>query len=252
MTATTAVPKPEVVRIAALADLHYGRYSAATLQTVLGQAASAADVLLICGDLTDHGLPDEAHALARELNQIVKIPIVAVLGNHDYESQQEQAVLMQLREAGIVVLDGEAHEVHGIGFAGIKGFCGGFGPRTLGAWGEAIVKQFVQEAVAEALKLEAALARLRTRHRIAVLHYSPIQGTVDGEPLEIYPFLGTSRLEEPLLRYEVSAVFHGHAHHGQLEGKTTKGTAVYNVSLPLLQRKSPEQPFRLLEFRTAD
>jgi Icc-related predicted phosphoesterase len=252
MTATSGAPKPGVIRVAAIADLHYGRYSATTLQTILTQAAAAADILIICGDLTDHGLPDEAHALSRELNQTVKIPIVAVLGNHDYESQQEQAVLARLREAGIVVLDGDAHEVHGIGFAGIKGFCGGFGPRTLGAWGEAVIKQFVQEAVSEALKLEAALARLRTQHRIAMLHYSPIQATVDGEPLEIYPFLGTSRLEEPLLRYEVSAVFHGHAHHGQLQGRTTKGTTVYNVSLPLLQRRSPERPFQVLEFRTAD
>lgn len=249
MTSTPTDSKLEVVRVAALADLHFGRYSAATLQTALAQAASAADILVICGDLTDHGLPDEAHALARELNQTVKIPIVAVLGNHDYESQQETAVIAYLREAGVVVLDGDAYELHGVGFAGVKGFCGGFGPRTLGAWGEPVIKQFVQEAVAEALKLEAALARLRTKHRIALLHYSPIQGTVDGEPLEIYPFLGSSRLEEPLLRYDVSAVFHGHAHHGQLEGRTTKGTIVYNVSLPLLQRQSPERPFKLLEFR---
>ena len=252
MTSTGVAPKPDVVRIAALADLHYGRYSPTALQTALAHAAGAADILLICGDLTDHGLPDEAHALARELNQIVKIPIVAVLGNHDYESQQESAIIAQLREAGVVVLDGDAYELHGVGFAGVKGFCGGFGPRTLGAWGEPVIKQFVQEAVAETLKLESALARLRTKHRIVMLHYSPIEATVDGEPREIYPFLGTSRLEEPLLRYEVSAVFHGHAHHGQAEGRTTKGTAVYNVSLPLLLRQSPDRPFRLLEFRTAD
>jgi Icc-related predicted phosphoesterase len=252
MTSAVAASKPDVVRIAALADLHYGRYSASTLQTALAAAAGAADILVICGDLTDHGLPDEAHALARELNQIVKIPIVAVLGNHDYESQQESAIITQLREAGVVVLDGDAYELHGVGFAGVKGFCGGFGRRTLGAWGEPVIKQFVQEAVAEALKLESALARLRTKHRVALLHYSPVEATVEGEPREIYPFLGSSRLEEPLLRYEVSAVFHGHAHHGQSEGRTTKGTAVYNVSLPLLQRQSPDRPFKLLEFRTAD
>jgi Icc-related predicted phosphoesterase len=252
MTTPAGTTKLEVVRVAALADLHYGRYSASTLQTVLAQAASAADILVVCGDLTDHGLPDEAHALARELNQVVKVPIVAVLGNHDYESQQVEAIVGHLREAGIVVLDGDAYEIHGIGFAGAKGFCGGFGARTLGAWGEGVIKQFVQEAVSEALKLESALARLRTTHRIALLHYSPVQSTVDGEPCEIYPFLGSSRLEEPLLRYDVSAVFHGHAHHGQLEGRTTKGAPVYNVSLPLRQRRTPDRPFHVLEFRVAD
>ena len=145
------------------------------------------------------------------------------------------------------MLDGDAHEVNGVGFAGVKGFGGGFGPRALGPWGEDTFKRFVHEAVEEALKLEAALARLRTRSRVAVLHYAPVRETVEGEPLEIYPFLGSSRLEEPINRYEVSAVVHGHAHRGQPEGRTATGVPVYNVSLPLMKSLTPEQPFKLLE-----
>jgi Icc-related predicted phosphoesterase len=129
----------------------------------------------------------------------------------------------------------------------VKGFGGGFGPRALGPWGEDTFKRFVHEAVEEALKLEAALARLRTRSRVAVLHYAPIRETVEGEPLEIYPFLGSSRLEEPINRYDVSAVVHGHAHRGQPEGRTATGVPVYNVSLPLMKTLTPERPFKLLE-----
>jgi Icc-related predicted phosphoesterase len=149
--------------------------------------------------------------------------------------------------AGVLMLDGDSHEIHGVGFAGVKGFGGGFGARALGPWGEDTFKRFVHEAVDEALKLESALARLRARHRIAVLHYAPVRETVDGEPLEIYPFLGSSRLEEPINRYEVTAVVHGHAHRGQPQGRTATGVAVYNVSLPLMARLRPERPFLLLE-----
>jgi Icc-related predicted phosphoesterase len=143
--------------------------------------------------------------------------------------------------------DGDTTEIHGIGFAGVKGFAGGFGRRALGPWGEATIKKFVHEAVDEALKLETALARLRTYRLIAVLHYSPVQDTVEGEPLEIYPFLGCSRLEEPLTRYPVTAVFHGHAHHGRPEGRTRTGAPVFNVSIGLMREISPEKPFRLLD-----
>ena len=148
------------------------------------------------------------------------------------------------------MLDGDACELHGIGIAGVKGFGGGFGKRALGPWGEPIIKQFVHEAVNEALKLEAALARLRTERLVALLHYSPVQETVEGEPLEIYPFVGSSRLEEPIGRYPVSLVVHGHAHRGQLEGRTKSGVPVYNVSMPLLTRSFPDRPpFRVFEVR---
>jgi Icc-related predicted phosphoesterase len=146
------------------------------------------------------------------------------------------------------VLDGTAVEAQGVGFAGAKGFPGGFGARALQAWGEAPVKAFVAAAVEETLKLESALARLRTPGRVALLHYAPIGATVDGEPVEIYPFLGSSRLEEPINRYRPDVVFHGHAHRGQLEGATAAGVPVYNVALPLLRRRFPDRPpFRVVE-----
>lgn len=238
------------VRIAAIGDIHVTRTSQSSLQPLLAPLNDAADVLLLCGDLTDYGLPEEAHVLAREL-ATVRIPIVGVLGNHDFESGRADEVRRILCDAGVKVLDGEATEVHGVGFAGAKGFCGGFGRGTLGAWGEQAIKSFVQEALDEALKLESALARLRTERRVAVLHYAPVVGTVEGEPVEIYPFLGTSRLEEPLNRYPVDAVFHGHAHRGAPEGRTTGGSPVYNVALPLLRRLQPESPIRIVEVATA-
>jgi len=158
-----------------------------------------------------------------------------------------------LVDAGVKILDGDACELQGIGIAGVKGFGGGFGRRALGPWGESIIKQFVREAVDEALKLEAALARLRTRQLIAMMHYAPIQQTVEGEPLEIYPFLGSSRLEEPIGRYPVTFVLHGHAHRGQLEGRTQGGVPVYNVSLPLLTRSFADRPpFRVFEVPIAE
>jgi Icc-related predicted phosphoesterase len=214
---------------------------------MFARIAESAEVLLLAGDLTDYGMPEEARVLARELTA-VRVPVVAVLGNHDLESGKSDEIRQILVDAGAVVLDGDACELHGIGIAGVKGFGGGFGKRALGPWGETIIKQFVREAVDEALKLEAALARLRTDRLIALLHYSPVQSTVDGEPLEIYPFLGSSRLEEPITRYPVSVVVHGHAHRGQLEGTTKTGIPVYNVSLPLLARSFPDRPsFRVFE-----
>ena len=238
----------DVVRVAAIADLHYGRTAPqGSLQPLFAQISDSADVLVICGDLTDYGLVEEARALAREITTGIKIPAVAVLGNHDYESGQQEEIKRILVDSGVVPLDGDTTEVHGIGFAGVKGFAGGFGRRALGPWGEEIIKKFVHEAVAEALKLESALARLRTERLIAVLHYSPIQETVEGEPREIFPFLGCSRLEEPLTRFPVSAVFHGHAHHGRSEGRTRSNVPVFNVSMALMRETFPDRPFRLVE-----
>lgn len=238
-------------RIAAVGDLHYGKSSQGVLQPLFAQISQAADILLLLGDLTDYGHLDEAAGLAKELSAAVKIPTVAVLGNHDYESGHEAEVRQILEQVEVIVLDGEACEVLGIGFAGVKGFCGGFGQRVLAPWGEKVVKQFVQEAIQEALKLESALSRLRTEHRFALLHYAPIAATVENEPLEIYPFLGCSRLEEPLNRFPLNGVFHGHAHHGGQQGQTKSGVPVYNVSLPLMQHISPERPFHLEEIAAA-
>ena len=237
----------DVVRIAAMSDIHYGKATQGKLHDAFIRVNEHADVLLICGDLTDYGLPEEAKVLAKDLSA-VRVPIVAVLGNHDYESGQEGEVTRILGDAGVRVLDGDSVEFHGIGFAGVRGFCGGFGRGALGAWGERVIKQFVHEAIEEALKLENALAKLRTDSKIALLHYSPIPQTVEGEPLEIYAFLGSSRLEEPLTRYPVNAVFHGHAHRGTVEGVTTTGIPVYNVCQTLLESRFPDRPpFWLME-----
>jgi Icc-related predicted phosphoesterase len=239
---------PGRVRIAAVADLHFGRAGTGPpLRTLFGDVVERADVLALCGDLTDTGEPEDARALVRALSPAT-IPTVAVLGNHDCESGKMAEVIRILGEAGVHMLDGTSFEVYGVGFAGVKGFCGGFGRRALGPWGEEIVKLFVQEALNEALKLETALARLRNGPRIVLMHYSPIEGTVEGEPKEIYPYLGSSRLEEPLTRYPVDAVFHGHAHHGAAEGHTRTGVPVYNVSMHLMQREHPDGPlFRFLD-----
>jgi Icc-related predicted phosphoesterase len=235
------------LRIAAIGDVHYGKASQGAFQTLFAEINESADVLVVCGDLTNHGLAEEARILAKDLS-VLRIPIVTVLGNHEYESEQQDEIRQILTDVGATVLDGDAIELEGVGFAGAKGFGGGFGERALQAWGEDPVKRFVHEAVDEALKLESALARLRTPYRIALLHYSPIQATVEGEPREIFPFLGSSRLEEPLSHYPVTAVFHGHAHHGQPEGRTRSDVPVFNVALPLLQHAFPDrQPFRLLK-----
>jgi Icc-related predicted phosphoesterase len=237
----------EITRIAAVGDLHCTKESASAFRTAFAQLEGKADVLLLCGDLTDYGLPEEAHVLAKELS-VLKIPILAVLGNHDYESGHHEKVTEILTEGGVRVLDGDSHVIGELGFAGVKGFAGGFGRGTLGPWGERAVKSFVKEALDEALKLESALARLRTDRRVALLHYAPIRDTVLGEPEEIYPFLGCSRLEEPLERYPVNLAFHGHAHRGALEGKTRVGTPVYNVAMPLLRRQmNAELPIRIVE-----
>ena len=239
---------PQTLRIAAVADVHCSKTNQGSLQPVFAAANDLADVLLLCGDLTDYGLPEEARNLVAEL-QPVRIPIIAVLGNHDYETGNADVVKDILQEGGRMrVLDGDCTEVGGVGFAGVKGFGGGFGRRTLEPWGEAATKAFVQEAVAESLKLESALARLLTPQRVAVLHYAPIEATVEGEPREIFPFLGSGRLEEPLNRYRVAVAFHGHAHRGSPEGTTSAGIPVYNVAMPLLRRTLSEQlPLKIVE-----
>jgi Icc-related predicted phosphoesterase len=240
------------IRVAALGDLHCTKASQGAFQPVFAHIRDQADLVLLAGDLTDYGLPEEAQVLAREL-AAVRLPIVAVLGNHDRESGREGEVARVLTEAGVTILDGDAAEVLGIGVAGVTGFCGGFGKHALAPWGEAAVKQFVHAAIDEALKLEKALARLRTPNLIALLHYAPVSSTVEGEPPEIYPFLGCSRLEEPINRYPVSLVFHGHAHKGQIEGTTSKGIPVYNVSMPLLTRRFPDRfPFRIFDLTVTE
>ncbi len=238
----------EGVRLAAIADIHYTRKSQGALQPLFSLISKSADVLLLCGDITDTGLPEEAHVLAKDLKKTMEIPMIGVLGNHDYECGKRDEIQEIFLDAGVNMLDGTTCEVRGIGFAGVKGFAGGFENHALQPWGEDAIKLFVQESVNEAVRLESALSKLRTQQRIVLLHYAPIHGTVEGEHPEIYPFLGTCRLEEPLNRCGVTTVFHGHAHGGSPLGKTREGVPVYNVSMPVLRRNYPDRPpFRLIE-----
>lgn len=234
------------LRVAAMADLHYGKHSRGSLSDTFAELSAKADVLLLCGDLTDYGLAEEAEHLAVDLRATVRIPIIAVLGNHDFESAQPELVRSVLEQAGVCMLDGECHEVNGVGFAGVCGFGGGFGRRMLNAWGEPLIKQFVKEAIDHAVRLEQGLTKLQTDKKIAVLHYAPIRATVTGEDPEIFPFLGSTRLEEPINRFRVNAVFHGHAHNGALEGTTSTGIPVYNVSAPALISKNQPR-YRIVE-----
>ncbi len=237
----------EKVRIAAVADIHCTKTSQGILQPFFSGIAQNADVLLLCGDNTDTGLPEEARILVKELAAI-KIPVVGVLGNHDYESDKQDEVNQILCDAGVTMLNGDDCQIHGVGFVGVKGFAGGFGQQTLQSWGESTIKSFVKAAVDEALRLEAGLSRLQTHPCLALLHYAPIRATVQGENPEIFAYLGCSRLEEPLNRFHVSAIFHGHAHNGTPEGQTKSGIPVYNVSMPLLKKTFPDRPpFRIVE-----
>ena len=237
-----------VLRIAAVGDIHTKKTSQGAFQPLFHEMTERADVALLCGDLTDYGTIEEAEILAHDISSSLRIPAIAVLGNHDFESGLQDHVAKIMTQAGVTMLDGDTCEVRGVGFAGAKGFIGGFGRRQLGFWGEKSIKNLIHETIEEALKLESALAKLRTPQKIGVLHYAPIQATLEGEPPEIIPFCGSSRLEEPLDRYRVTAVFHGHAHHGSLEGRTKGAAPVFNVAMPLLKRSFPDQaPFKLFE-----
>jgi Icc-related predicted phosphoesterase len=227
------------VRIAAVGDLHYDGSSNApgSLRDVFADINRSADILVIAGDLTTHGRPEQMKGFVEELVG-VQIPIVAVLGNHDCESGFETEVSAILRDRGVQLLDGDHVVIEGIGFAGTKGFAGGFGRGALAPFGERIIKEFVQASIDEAIKLENALRNLGTETRIVLLHYSPILDTVLGEPETIYAFLGSSRLVQPLDTLGATVVFHGHAHHGSLEGTTPSGIPVHNVAWPLLREQN--------------
>lgn len=238
------------VRIAAVGDIHVKETDKGKWVDFFKEASKCANVLLICGDLTDTGDEAEAHVLSEEL-RACNIPVVGVLGNHDFEKGRHKLIRQIIHKENVHILDGEAVVVDDIGFAGVKGFGGGFDNRMLSMFGEPAMKAFVQEAVDEALRLDRALARLdaeyKVEKKVVVLHYSPIRETVVGEPEAIFPFLGSSRLAEPLTRRNVIAVFHGHAHVGSFEGKTSGGTPVFNVSKPLLIKQGHKFPFYIFE-----
>lgn len=224
-----------IIRVAAVGDFHCGEEDAGRYREAFAKVNDEADVLLLAGDLTRRGTPAEFRVVAGELAD-VRIPILTVLGNHDHESHQTEAGLAILRERGVHILDGEPFELNDqIGFAGVKGFMGGFGRWTLTAFGEVETKAFVGTTLEEVQRLEFALRRLSTPVRVVLLHYAPITDTVVGEPEQIFPFLGNDRLVEPIDRFKAAVVFHGHAHHGTFRGTTPGGVPVFNVSHVLLR-----------------
>ncbi len=234
------------MRIAATADIHFSPQSYDRLREPLSRVRDDADILVIAGDLTNYGKPEEMTSLLNALVRL-RIPIVAVLGNHDYESCQEQELMKMMTAEGIKVLDGSSYERDGIGFAGTKGFLGGFGRGVLTAFGEPAIKQFVQASLDETMKLERALSMLRTPKTVIVTHYAPVVETVHGEPQEIWPYLGNSRLAEVIDRHGASLAVHGHAHHGKPDGKTTGGVPVHNVALGLMLQHNGGKPYRVFE-----
>jgi Icc-related predicted phosphoesterase len=234
------------MRIAATADLHFSPQNYDRIREQMNRVRDDADLLVIAGDLTNYGRPQEMESLLNALVRL-RVPIVAVLGNHDYESGQHEQLMQMMTAEGIKVLDGTGYEREGVGFAGTKGFLGGFGRGILTAFGEPEVKTFVQASVDEALKLERALSQLRTGKRVIVIHYAPIGDTIKGEPSEIFPYLGNSRFAEVADRHGANLILHGHAHHGSPDGKTTAGIPVHNVALHILQQQNPPVPYRVFD-----
>ncbi len=234
------------MRIAATADLHFTPARFTALKDQLYKVRDEADVLVLAGDLTNFGQPSEMEPLLNALVRL-RIPTIAVLGNHDFESGQKDDLMRMMSEEGLKVLDGSAYERDGVGFAGTKGFVGGFGRGVLTAFGEPEIKTFVRASIDEALKLERAMSQLRSKKRVVVLHYSPIAATVEGEAPEIYPFMGTSRLAEVIDRHGADLVVHGHAHNGKTDGRTTAGVPVHNVAITLLQSQNPPGVYRIFD-----
>ena len=234
------------ITVAAIGDLHVREDSERDYRSLFEEISKVADVLALCGDLTNFGRTSEAEMLADDL-RACSIPAVGVLGNHDYECGQPEKVVEILRQAGVTILDEQATVVDGVGCAGVKGFVGGFGRGELGSFGEAAIKSFVDECLNEARKLENQLRTLRTDRVMAVLHYSPIAGTVEGEPLELYPFLGSSRLADAVDRFDnVKVVVHGHAHRGAFRGETIRGVPVYNCAQFVVQ-EAEGRPYTIIE-----
>lgn len=236
----------KTLRVAAVGDLHVGETSERPHRELFDRVHEDADVLCLCGDLTNFGKTREVEILIEDI-KACRIPMVGVLGNHEHECGQPEEVTRMLCDAGVQMLDGQAYEIEGVGFAGGKGFIGGFGRYMLSSFGEEQIKRFVQEAVDDANAIETSIRTLRTERSVVLLHYSPVVDTVVGEPPEIHAFLGSSRLAETIDRYDnISLVVHGHAHRGAPEGRTNKGVPVYNVALPVLKTLG-DTPYRVFE-----
>jgi Icc-related predicted phosphoesterase len=231
----------DAVTLAVVGDLHWQVDQRPTYHHHFKTVHEVADFLVLPGDLTGAGVPEEARLLA-EVLALVQIPVIAVLGNHDVHTDHGPEVAAILRDAGVTVLDGGGDAarftVRGvrIGFCGTKGFCGGFGARCLTPFGESSIKEFIAETKREAGRIDADLRSLDTDFKVVILHYAPIEATVSGEPRELYPFLGSSLLCEPIDKLGANLVVHGHAHLGSERGQTESGIPVRNAALPVLKR----------------
>ena len=228
-----------MIRIAAVGDVHVDKDVLGRYRPALEQLPTVADALLIAGDLTRHGTVEEAKCMATEFGD-VGVPVVVVLGNHDHQSDQQDAVSDVLRDAGIVVLEGDTTvlELHGhrLGIAGVKGFGGGFAGACASKFGEREMKNFVGTTEAIAERLGAALRGLDCDALVALTHYSPVPETLVGEPLEIYPFLGSYLLGQAIDSAPTALALHGHAHHGSERGRTPGGVPVRNVAHPVIKQ----------------
>jgi Icc-related predicted phosphoesterase len=230
------------MRVAAVADVHFKREDQEENIRQFAAVNDLADVLVLAGDLTNHGRVEEMEACLAVLAH-VNIPIIAVLGNHDHESNQQDTLAGMARVSGINVLDGTCYEQNGVGFAGTKGFCGGFAPYELMPFGEGGIKAFVEIAEREAIKLDYGLAQLHTPRKVAITHYAPVPETVIGEPEAVFPFLGSSRLGRVIEQHRPDLVLHGHAHHGAFAAASSSGVPVHNVALPILKKQQEIHPF---------
>lgn len=237
------------LRIAAMADIHVDEFTEQNYANIFKEICHKADILLLCGDLTHDGNPRQAGILNRELESCT-IPVLGVLGNHDYDQDKEIEIRKILRTGKLRLLEGDTYKIDDVGFAGAKGFCGGFKEHIVTSFGERAMKNFVKESIDEEMLLENALFRLQTEEiekKVVLLHYSPIRETLEGEDPEKYLLLGSSHLEEPINNFNATIVFHGHAHHGTHFGKTSKGIPVYNVALPILKMINPNQSYGIFE-----
>ncbi|MFF8972756.1 metallophosphoesterase [Streptomyces sp. NPDC014995] len=231
-----------MIRVAAVGDIHMGPDSQGLLRPAFDTLSDCADLLLLAGDLTRHGTPEEARVVAQEVRGL-SVPVVAVLGNHDHHDEQPEKVTAILQDADVTVLEGGGTIVEcdgtRVGIAGTKGFCGGFVGRSAGEFGEPLMKEFVRYTRRSADGLRTSLEELGQEGcdvRIALTHFSPVADTLAGEPLEIYPFLGSYLLAEAIDTAGADLSVHGHAHMGTEHGMTAGGVRVRNVAQPVIRR----------------
>ncbi|WP_214409731.1 metallophosphoesterase family protein [Sphaerisporangium fuscum] len=227
------------IRVAAVGDIHLGEDIRGRYRQRLDGIEERADVLLIAGDLTRHGTPEEGRVVADELRDL-PVPVVTVLGNHDYQSDAETEIVALLRDAGIQVLQDDSTVIDckgtPLGVVGGKGFGGGFAGKCASEFGEPQMKSFIRHTREISELWHKALKGLDTEHRVVLSHYSPVKDTLAGEPLEIYPFLGSYLLAEAVDAEGADLFIHGHAHAGVEKGLTPGGVRVRNVALPVLRR----------------